>query len=90
MFSYLVGRAAIEPATRLFDVSITLIIASGRQGEGQAFIVAVSWHILLHLMHFHHWRQGEGHIKDGCFHISLLTIIINSHSTKHYLPSKRT
>ena len=30
-------------------------------------------HILLHLSHLNHGRQGEVHIKDGCFHIVLLT-----------------
>ena len=25
-------------------------------------------HILLHLSHLHQWRQGEGHIKEWCFH----------------------
>ena len=30
-------------------------------------------HILLHLSHLNQWRQGEVHIKDGCFHGVLLT-----------------
>ena len=30
-------------------------------------------HLLLHLSHLNQWRQGEGHIKYGCFHGVLLT-----------------
>ena len=26
-------------------------------------------------MHLNQWRQGEGHIKYGCFHVVLLTNI---------------
>jgi len=31
-------------------------------------------------MHLNQWRQYKGHIKDGCFHISLLTIKANQQS----------
>jgi len=34
--------------------------------------VGVGGHILLHLSHLNQWRQGEGHIKYGCFHGVLL------------------
>ena len=30
---------------------------------------SVCWHILYHLSHLNHWRQGEVHIKDRGFHV---------------------
>ena len=40
-------------------------------------------HLLLHLSHLNQWRQGEGHIKYGCFHWVLLTTVTGWHSAPH-------
>ncbi len=37
--------------------------------------VNIGVHLLLHLSHLNHGRQGEVHIKDRCFHVGLLTPI---------------
>ena len=36
-------------------------------------LTSSEFRLLLHLSHLSHRLQGEGHIKDGCFHEALLT-----------------
>ena len=52
---------------------VLLIWPPPTPGPPAAPHTGVGGHILLHLSHLHHRRQGEGHIKDRCFHGVLLT-----------------
>ena len=65
MFSYWPPNPGSHPTMR----------HSSSSAPTEGVTESVGWHILPHLSHLKHGRQGEVHIKDGCFHVALLTCI---------------